>query len=455
MTLSEIKDFKYLFILELFLLSIFVAFDYVPVLIIFAILLIFPSFYFFYEKPILLLELLLFSILAGSVGTMKLGGKIPQILFVDMLFPVVLFFFVVKGINGSINSEGISKITLLFFAFLLWGLLSFFLDTDKLRVLLSWKSYFAGFVCFLFAYNVLETHGQLIRYLILLILWGIILSIIEFYITLELGGIRSGLVGLFLKKNLLATSWGRSNYLATFYVFILPIATGFFLIAKPFKLKIFAAISILFMVTGLILTLSRGGLLALGIAMLIFFARVMKLKTFIPIIIFLLLVTIILVINPLTNVLFAGLGAVEKSNSYFSRLNFYKDVWRMFLENPITGVGLGNLGLHAKFVVHNFASAHNIVLGLLGETGIVGAFLFVSVLIGTFLKSFKYYISAVNETNKIVLWAIISSTIGVLIHSFMEPNFEGFQFSMFFWTSIGVFFRAFKSEIQFNVLFKK
>jgi len=453
MTISEIKDFKYLFILELFLLSAFIAFDYISVIIILVLLLIIPSLYFFYEKPILLLELLLFSILAGSVGTMKLGGKVPQVLFVDMFFPIVFFFFIVKGISGSISSEGISKITLLFFAFLVWGLLSFFLDTDKLRVLLSWKSYFAGFVCFIFAYNVFIKPAHIKEYIFVLIFWGVLLSIIEFYITFQLGGISIGLVGLFLKKNLLTTSWGRSNYLATFYVFIIPITTGLFLIVKQYKLKIFISGSLLFMVTGLILTLSRGGLLALGIAMLIFFARVIKLRTFIPILVFVLLVAIIVLVNPLTNVLFAGLGAVDKSNSYFSRLNFYKDVWRMFLENPLTGVGLGNLGLRAKFVVHTYASAHNIVLGLLGETGVIGAFLFISTLLGVLLKNIKYYLLENNELNKIMIWSLVSATIGVLVHSFMEPNFEGFQFSIVFWFSMGVFLKSLKSNIQFEKIF--
>lgn len=453
MTSLVLKDFKYLFLLEFFLLLMFVVFESTMVFIVLALLFTLPMIYFFYKSPTFLLELLLLSILLGSVGTLKLGGKIPQLLFVDILFPVVFFFFLIEMIKDGIRTEELFKMVILFSLFLIWGLLGFALDTDKLRVVLSWKSYFAGLVCLLFAYNVFEKESQIKVYLIFLILWGLTLALIEFYITLSLGGIGAGLVGLFLKKNLLTTSWGRSNYLATFYVFILPVTTALFLVFKSFKMKIFTAISILLMVTGLVLTLSRGGLLSLGIAMLIFLSRVIKLKTFIPIIIFILLVSMIMMLNPLTNVLFAGLGAVEKSNSYFSRLNFYKDVWRMFLENPITGVGLGNLGLQAKFVVHRFASAHNIVLGLLGETGIVGAILFLSTIIDMFLITFHGYVSTKYDSNKIVIWALLSSFIGVIVHSFMEPNFEGFQFSIVFWTTMGVFLRSFKSNIQFEKLF--
>lgn len=59
-----------------------------------------------------------------------------------------------------------------------------------------------------------------------------------------------------------------------------------------------------------------------------------------------------------------------------------------------------------------------------------------------------------NENNKVLLWAFFSAIVGVYIHSMMEPNFEGFQFSLVFWTTTGVLFRAYKSKINFSGFFQ-
>ena len=84
-----------------------------------------------------------------------------------------------------------------------------------------------------------------------------------------------------------------------------------------------------------------------------------------------LLIAIIVLVNPLTYVLIDRISSIETSGSYFSRINLYKEVWRIFLQYPITGVGLGNLNYHGTFILPPEASpsAHNIFLGSLGETG--------------------------------------------------------------------------------------
>jgi O-antigen ligase len=144
--------------------------------------------------------------------------------------------------------------------------------------------------------------------------------------------------------------------------------------------------------------------------------------------------------NPMTRAMFEGVSKVESSFSYMSRLNFYEDAWKIFLENPITGVGFGNLGFYSMFkFTKAVASAHNIVLGMLGETGLVGALLFMSLIIYSLTACFKNYIKETNEKNKILLWSFISAFLGVLVNSMIEPNFEGWQFSMIFWASIAVF----------------
>ncbi len=448
LSFSEAKGIIYLLLFELFLFGIYIVMDYIPVLVLLGCILVIPIFIFYFEKPIYLLYTLLFSILAGSVGEIQLGGKIPQILFVDLLFPFFFVIFLFKSLYNDDEKKKYHVFAVLLSIFLIWGLLSFFTAVDKLRMLLIWKSYFYGLIYFLFAYWFIKTPKEIRSTIFAFIIFGVVLAFIEFSIVINLGGLRQGLVGLFLRKNLLATSWGKSNYLATFYVLIIPLTIGYFLVTKTVRAKVLIAVSILIMFSALILTLSRGGILALGIALVFLLSRVLRPKTFLPIFFTVILVAIILLLNPLTSVLFERLATVESSFSYMTRVNFYKDVWKMFLDNPIIGVGIGNLGYHSTFVIVAHSSAHNIVLGLLGETGIPGALLFISLLVFIFVSIFRSFLKEVDYSRKILIWSFLSSIVGVYVHSMMEPNFEGFQFSILFWTALAVFIKF--NELRFD-----
>jgi O-antigen ligase len=415
--------------------------DYAPVLVILGCIFSIPIFIFFFEKPIFLLYTLILSILAGSIGEVQFGGKIPQILFVDLFFPLFFTIFVLKSIHESGSRKKYHFIAIILSIFLVWGLLGFFVVVDELRFLLIWKSYFYGLIFFLFTYWFVKTPKDIRATLFIFILFGIILAIIEFSIVINLGGLAQGLIGLFFKKNLLATSWGKSNYLATFYVLIIPLTIGYFLVVKSIRYKLFIGISILIMFSALILTLSRGGILALGVALVFLLSRILRPKTFLPILFTIILVGIILLLNPLTSILFERLATFETSFSYMTRINFYGEVWQMFLENPIIGVGIGNLGYHSTFVIVAHSSAHNIILGLLGETGIPGALLFISLMFYIVFYFVRSFSNEKNHSTKILLWSFLSSLVGVYIHSMMEPNFEGFQFSILFWTALALFIK--------------
>ena len=196
------------------------------------------------------------------------------------------------------------------------------------------------------------------------------------------------------------------------------------------------------MFSAIVLTLSRGGLLSLTIALILLLSKLIKPKTFIPIMSLFIGVALILILNPFTKVIYQGLSTVDSSLSYFSRLNFYEDVWNTFLKHPITGVGLANLGYYSVFkITTSAASAHNIILGTLGETGIVGSILFISLLALSLIRTLKNFLNEKFERIKILQWSFFCGFIGVFIHSMMEPNFEGPQFAIMFWSTFAVFIR--------------
>lgn len=443
---SNVLFFKNLVIgifllIEVVLLSL-IALEYYKVATIFVVSIIgILLLYLFYNKPFILLPTFLLAILVGAFGS-KDGGS--QISLTDILFPIILALVILRffeSANEQLNKT-YSLLKTLFLLFLLWSLFVVMVANNKSLAIAYWRNYLAGFVLLIFALSVIKDYMQINKFLLSIILWGLFLSIIEFYIVLSLGSLSSALAKLFITKNLLATTWGRSNYLAAFHVLIVPITFGFLFVIKSKAWKVTLSIVLLIMFSGIVLTLSRGGILSLGVALFLLVFKVLKPKTFIPLLSLFLLISIILLLNPLTYALFEGLSKVESSFSTFTRLNFYKDVWKTFLDYPITGVGLGNLGYYSVFkITTSAASAHNIVLGALGETGIVGAILIVWLLIHSFILSFKNYMNEKNEKIKILLWSFLCAFIGVLIHSMMEPNFEGFQFAVMFWSIFAVFLR--------------
>jgi O-antigen ligase len=436
---AELYKIRYLVIIELSLLIVFAVFDYIPFLILLSLIFLIPILYLIFINPIIGTHLLMFSILVGSLGVVKVSGKTPSILVVDIIFLIIISIFIIKVLTNIDKEMKIPVVILLWLPFLIWGLLSFFVAIEKFRALAMWKNYFAGFVALSYTYFAIKNKIHVKIVLIGIIIWGLLLSIIEFKILMiDLGGLSGGIVGLYFKKNLLATSWGRSNYLATFFVMIIPITIGYLLYVKSNKGKFLLLISIMLMSSALVLTLSRGGLLSLSLAIFLFFSRVIKGKTLIPVFLAFLIVGVVVLLNPLTYVLIERTAAVEGSSSFLTRINFYEDVWKTFSKNPIVGVGFANLGLYAQFVIplSDTTSAHNIILGMLGETGIVGAALFFSVIGKLAWELLKSVNSEKAEDIKILKWACFSTFVGVFIHSLMEPNFEGMQFSVMFWSFI-------------------
>ncbi|MCK9281425.1 MAG: O-antigen ligase family protein [Melioribacteraceae bacterium] len=435
--------FSILLLIEIILLA-FLAFEYsvIAIITVVAIIGVFIL-YWFYKTPFALVHTFLLSILAGAVETVKISTTKSQLAFVDILFPLLIAMFLIKLFFHASEDEKQKYYLIigLYGIYLIWSLMTVFIAVDTTLALAYWRNYFAGFILFAYSLLTIKSANQIKLSIILLITWGIVLAILEFSVIITLGGTSEGLMKLFFTKNLLATSWGKSNYLAAFYVLIIPFTVGFLLASKSKITKTVLSFSLLLMFSAVLVTLSKGGILALGVGLSVFVVKAIKPRTIIPILSVIALVAIILLLNPMTYVIFEGLTNVDNSFSTMTRINFYVDTWHAFLNHPLTGVGLGNLGFYALFKISASASAHNIVLGMLGETGIVGALIFLPLLGYAYFRTIKNYYTEKNERIKILLWSFVGAFTGVLVHSMIEPNFEGFQFAVMFWTSLAVFFR--------------
>jgi len=442
MIFTELYRIRYLLLIEISLLILFAVYDFIPFFIVISLIFLGIILYLSFNSSIIAVHVLIFSILVDALVPMKSYSTGPSLLIVEFFVMILFALSITKFLLNFDKKTDVPNLILIWIPYLIWGIvIGLLIGIDKLRILSYWKNYFSGFFALSLTYYAIQNKAHLKSMLICIVIWGLLLSLIEIKVLFELGGFTVGIVGLFFKKNLLTVGWGRSNYLAAFFVIIIPTTIGYLFYTKSKKLKVFLIVALVFMSFALILTLSRGGILALFIALIILFSRIIKAKTFMPFLIVLLVFTVILLLNPLTYVLIDRISSFETSGSVFSRINYYVDVWNAFLKHPITGVGLGNLSYYATFILAHDASpaAHNIVLGALGEVGVIGAILYFAIFALLLQNVFADYRIERDESLKVLRWCILSSVVGGLVHTLVEPTLDGLQFSIIFWTMAGVY----------------
>jgi O-antigen ligase len=116
------------------------------------------------------------------------------------------------------------------------------------------------------------------------------------------------------------------------------------------------------------------------------------------------------------------------------RIDLMREAWTDFEENPILGVGPGQLAtwvkLHGVEDVYSGMNAHNLVLNALGEMGLLGG-LPLLLIVGLLLV--RVWRNAWNLKTPLAAALCVSFT-AVLLHNMVEASFEGEEFQIVFWT---------------------
>ncbi|MDH4070947.1 MAG: O-antigen ligase family protein [Ignavibacteria bacterium] len=382
---------------------------------------------------------LMFSILPGSLGLFEIGGgKAPPILFLDIAVVLIGVATLWRGMMTWQGVRGLPLLVKLFLVFLFWLVLSSIHSDDLARSLAMVRNYSAGLLALLITRAVVLRESDAFKVVASMLVWGCLLSFLEFYQLWSLGNLGQSFVGVFLQKNLISLDWGRSNYLSAFDVLLIPIGIALFLGKSQPRIRLLSIVSVVLMTSALVLSLSKGALVAATVSLLLVIARGMSPRAIVPVMISLTVIILMVVLNPLGGVLVDRVLVFDQALSFQSRLVVWEESWNTFMNNPLTGVGLGSLGNYITFVSQQRTSAHNIFLGLLAETGVAGCLLFFAMICTAAVEILRAYSRATNELTRFLLWGIFSSLVGIVVHSMVEPTFEGFQFSIMAWTMIGV-----------------
>jgi putative inorganic carbon (hco3(-)) transporter len=255
--------------------------------------------------------------------------------------------------------------------------------------------------------------------------------------------------------------YANANAFAQSLVFIAPLALDRLWHERQIFLRVVAGAALTVGVLTIFFTYSRGGFLALLFALGMLLA--LRRPNFFPIVITFLLAYVLFQFLPDSyssriSTLFQLAPAqnnVITDVSFVGRTSENTAAWRMFIDHPILGVGLGNfkdnyqnyareIGLDSRRVQRNPASLY---LEMLSEQGIVGTIVFVF-LLGLIFREMvsarnNFRRSGLNEYSFMVI-AMMAGFSGYLFSAI----FKNSAYSNVFWVIVGLAIAA--GQVAYN-----
>ena len=233
------------------------------------------------------------------------------------------------------------------------------------------------------------------------------------------------------------------NALAGHLLLLIPIIlAGLF--DKGFNkiLKILAMVSLIIVLLTLIITESRGAIIALvlaGIGAIFYYTKNQKRAFMIMFISAILGVSLISFLAPKNIDRFSRIFQYQKLEAYGDRERIYlwESATMMFKDHPVAGVGLGNFnsaynsGYMMPDAKNNLlVHPHNMILYSMSETGIVGTIGLLSLIAWQLVISFK---NRYKNTHNLYGDMFFFTIITMLIHGMVDCMFHVGSFARIYW----------------------
>jgi len=253
----------------------------------------------------------------------------------------------------------------------------------------------------------------------------------------------------YLTHRVLST-FGQPNFLASFLLLIIPLNLYLWSYFRSFTVRLFFSINFLVTFICLLLTSSRGALIALALVAFIFIIylllsnKINQLKK--RIIIFTILLMLVLGFVSLEIFLPGRLISIfdYQSGSFAARVNFYSAAADSILKKPVFGYGLENGG--EQFIKYyqpdwgiygdvnaSTDRAHNLLLDILLTSGIWGLIFFILFYYNFFLLAWK---NIKKNKNSSLSLALALGAAGYLLS--LMFGFSVVAGEVYFWLFLGL-----------------
>ncbi|MBU1627839.1 tetratricopeptide repeat protein [bacterium] len=342
-----------------------------------------------------------------------------------------------------------------FILFLSYALVSLFWCYNRYDGLLTIYDFVAGFTLF-FSANIFMRRVKDLEKIVLLLLL-VTVSVSLFGIFQKAG------YNFFLSNPLndAISPIGHPNISAQFLSLAFPVFVFMLLITLSNLKRILYAIAVFIVIAFLIMTECRGAWIGIIISLSIscmyvifkrrdvlrIFTRRDKILIFVLILILILLIVIVII----------KFSVMERMSKIFQfkeggsgfRYYLWHGTLKMIRANPLFGVGIGNFQ-------HNYPlfrdpreielsggatyiyNAENDLLQVLAETGFIGLFLFLSILIVIFRECYKKLRTIYDPRSFMIRIGIAAGIISCLVHSMFSFNLRNPASSALFWIFCGM-----------------
>lgn len=329
------------------------------------------------------------------------------------------------------------KSTLIFLLFLLWMVIVTPFSSDITSSMWEVIRTVSLLFTLLLAYNIGEKKVSL--FLLVFLTLSFILLIFDVASFILQGGIGlRSLTGIF--------SW--HNQMAGFLLFILPPLLTFIWITKERYKRIVLLILLGLTFMTMLLTLSRGGLVIL-ISQVFLFAYLVgsQKKKILSVVLVTCLFGVVFILALKPTVFIENITSIprELTNDRTTSGNFRISTWNSSIEMitsfPLSGTGPGTFGsVFATFQNEPWLfaqNAHNHILQIATENGLIGMFLFIlflAVCTRTIIRKEKN----IPRAQKILLTGLVVGLTGSFLHSLIDYDLSTVSLSTHFFLYLGL-----------------
>ncbi len=389
------------------------------------------------NPPLIALGMTIISIVFGRIAVIPIYGRTPDLFYVDIFAMLAIFI----GVGQQVLKGERVKFDILVPA-IVYVLVSIGTtlvhSNDFLRELSLLKTLVIGLLLYIVAYNSVETLQNSRRLLSILVVLGVLMSA-DMVITFTTANLWGSVA---VNKGLVRLGYGLHNFLAAFFVILIPIAASQIRKERSFFRNIFFVFSLIFMFVTLVITQSRGAILSLALGLLVGGGLVLPKKTYFKVLGLAIAVGVAVALLLPKSLLFTLVNRfanlMDPNNQ--GRLIMWQAAWHGFLRHPVFGSGVGSTGYLIKECLNfpTLTSPHSYLFEFLAEVGIVGT-VAVLYIFATILKN-AWVVSktSVKAETRFEYAFIFLGVISTLFHGLVEPLHRAPQYVVVFWILAGI-----------------
>lgn len=336
-----------------------------------------------------------------------------------------ILFFVVMVIDLKFNKKIIKANTLLIPMFLV-GIFMIINSFTSLNILGSMRDLafnFGGIFLALMVYKEVNTKERLNNILTSIAIGAALVGVFGLYQFVFLGTVQREWIDASLKGVITRRAYSvfmNPNIFAEYLVLVTPLVVSQFWAHRDgFKKFIYLMISGLLLLN-MMLTFSRGGMVSIAVAAMVFLFFAMR-----PLFVFLIpigIFSINFLPEKIQNRIYSIFNFADSSTSYrFKMWGITKDLIR---DHSMVGVGFGHKAFKQEFelLIRSMPifHAHNTYLEIMAEGGALGIISFLYIVIGSMVNLFKSGMKSTDKYIRTVSIGLLASIIGILTNGMTE-----------------------------------